>query len=77
MTEKLFLEMEVSFGEIFFSHLAGYITAAKHGLTEMELLDIMSCDQKARKKIDLFCARSVSCLRFNILGYGSCEQEMV
>ena len=48
MTEKLFLDMEASFGETFFGCLAGYITATKHGLTEMELLDIMSCNQQVR-----------------------------
>ena len=48
MTEKFFLDMEMSFGEVFFGRLAGYITATKHGLTEMELLDVMSCSQQVK-----------------------------
>lgn len=46
MTEGVFRSLEAKFGEVFFSHLAAYISATKYGLTEMELLDVLSCDQK-------------------------------
>lgn len=51
MTERFFCALEAEFGEVFFSHLAGYISATKYGLTEMELLDVMSCDQQVRTKL--------------------------
>ncbi len=44
MTEKKFRELEDEFGELFFSHAAGYISASKYGLTEMEILEILSVD---------------------------------
>lgn len=55
MTERFFCALEVKFGEVFFSHLAGYISATKYGLTEMELLDVMSCDQQVASHLPKLC----------------------
>lgn len=49
MTRKFFLEMETEFGELFFGSLAGYITVAKYGLTETEIMDALSCNQQVRE----------------------------
>ena len=46
ITEKIFQNMEVKFGKVFFSRVASYITGPQYGLTEMELLDVLSCDQQ-------------------------------
>ena len=46
MTEKFFRNLEADFGRTFVRCLAGYVTAAKYGLTEMELIDILSCNKK-------------------------------
>ncbi|XP_061186244.1 NACHT and WD repeat domain-containing protein 2-like [Saccostrea echinata] len=42
--DQLFQKMETKYGRIFVSRTLGYITAAKHGLSEFELEDILSCD---------------------------------
>jgi hypothetical protein len=36
--------LEEKFGHYFVSQALGYITAAKYGLSEMELLDILASD---------------------------------
>lgn len=46
MTEQFFRGVEAKFGRIFTRHTLGYISAAKNGLTEMELLDILACDDE-------------------------------
>lgn len=53
MTERFFSGLEAEFGAIFIGHLAGYISATKYGLTEMELLDVLSCDKQVRTTITL------------------------
>jgi len=42
----LFCNLEDRVGFILVSHSLGYITAAKSGLSEMELMDLLACDQK-------------------------------
>ncbi|XP_062599748.1 NACHT domain- and WD repeat-containing protein 1-like, partial [Saccostrea cucullata] len=42
--DKLFEKMETKHGYVFVSRTLGYITAAKHGVSEFELEDILSCD---------------------------------
>jgi len=42
----LFSRLEDEHGCAFVSHTLGYITAAKYGLTESELLDVLTCDLK-------------------------------
>ena len=46
ITEGFFHRLEAEFGAILFGHLAGYLSATKYGLTEMELLDVLSHDQQ-------------------------------
>ena len=46
----LFSELEDERGCVFVSHALGYITAAKYGLTESELLDILTCDADVSTK---------------------------
>ena len=43
--EKIFDDLEAEFGK-FFSKTASYISASKHGLTEMEILDLLSCNSQ-------------------------------
>lgn len=43
--------METQFGKVFFGSLAGYVTAPKYGLTEMELLDVMSCNKQVYNRL--------------------------
>ena len=46
MVEDLFDNLEERVGFVLVSHSLGYITAAKSGLSEMELMDLLACDQK-------------------------------
>lgn len=46
MVKQFIKGIEVKFGLVFTRHTLGYISAAKHGLTEMELLDILACDDE-------------------------------
>ena len=43
---SVFERVERRFGWQFVNHALGYITAGKHGISEPELLDILSCDEK-------------------------------
>lgn len=42
--DKLFISLENKHGELFVARALGYVTVAKHGLSEFELEDILSCD---------------------------------
>lgn len=42
--DKLFRSLENKHGELFVARALGYVTVAKHGLSEFELEDILSCD---------------------------------
>ena len=46
MVEGLFGDLEERVGYTLVSHSLGYITAAKSGLSEMELMDLLVCDEK-------------------------------
>ena len=46
----LFSELEDEQGCVFVSHALGYITTAKYGLTESELLDVLTCDADVSTK---------------------------
>ena len=50
MIDCLFSELEDEQGCVFVSHALGYITATKYGLTECELLDILTCDADVSTK---------------------------
>ena len=50
MIDCLFSELEDEQGCVFVSHALGYITATKYGLTECELLDILTCDANVSTK---------------------------
>ena len=43
---KLFERIENQHGKILVSHALGYVTAAKGGLSEAELEDLLSLDEK-------------------------------
>ena len=51
--EGLFASLEEKFGHCFVSQALGYITAAKYGLSEMELLDILASD----KEVSALCGK--------------------
>ena len=40
----MFTLLEEKYGHVLISHLFGYITASKYGLTESEILDVLSLD---------------------------------
>eukprot|EP00057_Strongylocentrotus_purpuratus_P006352 XP_011660826.1 PREDICTED: NACHT and WD repeat domain-containing protein 1-like [Strongylocentrotus purpuratus] len=44
--KNLFQELEEHHGLIFVAHALGYLTAGKSGLTEAEIEDVLSCDDK-------------------------------
>ena len=46
----LFSELEDEQGCVFVSHALGYIATAKYGLTESELLDVLTCDADVSTK---------------------------
>lgn len=46
MTEQFFGCIEEEFGQQFVCRTLGYITAVKHGLSEVELLDILTSDKE-------------------------------
>jgi len=48
LTKKFFQDLESEFGIVVVSRLASYLSSSRHGLTEMELLDLMSSDAQAR-----------------------------
>ena len=45
---KLFERIENQHGKVLVSHALGYVTAAKGGLSEAELEDLLSLDEKVR-----------------------------
>lgn len=45
-------------GRLFVSHFIGYLTAAKLGLSESELLDIMSIDEILLEDVDMKCSET-------------------
>ena len=47
----LFSKLEEEHGCVFVSHTLGYITATRYGLTECELLDILTCDLEVDEHI--------------------------
>lgn len=55
MVEALLQHLEGTFGFAFVSHAFGYISVAKHGLTEVELLDILSSDKEVRRDNKCVC----------------------
>lgn len=48
ITRNFFQSLETEFGKMIISRLVSYISSSKHGLTEMEVLDIMSSDPQVR-----------------------------
>ena len=53
--EGLFASLKEMFGHCFVSQALGYITAAKYGLSEMELLDILASD----KEVSALCGKKI------------------
>ena len=46
IVEALFIKLEETVGFSFASHSLAYITAAKSGLSETELMELLACDQE-------------------------------
>lgn len=44
--EALFIKVEENVGYAFVSHSLAYITAAKSGLSETELMELLACDDE-------------------------------
>ncbi|KAK8749008.1 hypothetical protein OTU49_015633 [Cherax quadricarinatus] len=55
----VFDDLERSYGQVEVSHMLGYLTAAKHGLSDSEMLDILSCDEDVLEKVLLHCSPPV------------------
>ena len=53
--EGIFASLEEKFGHCLVSQALGYITAAKYGLSEMELLDILASD----KEVSALCGKKI------------------
>ncbi|XP_045104205.1 NACHT domain- and WD repeat-containing protein 1-like isoform X3 [Portunus trituberculatus] len=47
----VFDELEETYGKVEVSHTLGYLTAAKHGLSDSEMIDILSCDEAVLEKV--------------------------
>ncbi|XP_065903262.1 NACHT domain- and WD repeat-containing protein 1-like isoform X2 [Dysidea avara] len=62
MVEGLFGDLEERVGYTLVSHSLGYITAAKSGLSEMELMDLLVCDEKVCTEV--FNSPSLNGLRY-------------
>lgn len=46
----MFVRLEVKHGKVLVSHALGYITCAgPHGISGVELLDVLSCDDEVAK----------------------------
>ena len=50
----LFENLEKKFGYTLVSHALGYITVGQHGLTEFEIEDVLSCDDKVLDEVYKF-----------------------
>ena len=50
---SLFTLLEEKYGRVLISHLFEYITASKYGLTEPEILDILSLDAEVHEMTGL------------------------
>ena len=46
IVEALFIELEENVGFSFVSHSLAYITAAKSGISETELMELLACDEE-------------------------------
>ena len=46
IVEALFIKVEENVGYAFVSHSLAYITAAKSGLSEAELMELLTCDDE-------------------------------
>lgn len=46
VVEALFIKLEENVGFAFVSHSLAYITAAKSGLSETELMELLACDEE-------------------------------
>ena len=46
MLESLFDDLEATHGKVLVSHVLAYLTAAQFGLSEPEILDILSTDEE-------------------------------
>lgn len=46
IVEALFIKLEENVGLSFVSHSLAYITAAKSGLSETELMELLACDEE-------------------------------
>ncbi|XP_076043047.1 NACHT domain- and WD repeat-containing protein 1 isoform X2 [Oratosquilla oratoria] len=47
----VFDDLEEKYGTIEVSHTLGFLTAAKHGLSDSEMIDILSCDEAVLERI--------------------------
>jgi len=46
IVEAMFVKLEKNVGPAFVSHSLAYITAAKGGLSETELMELLACDEE-------------------------------
>lgn len=59
LINAVFDELEAAYGQVEVSHTLGYLTAAKHGLSDSEMIDILSCDEAVLEKIFVHCTPPV------------------
>ncbi|XP_069171975.1 NACHT domain- and WD repeat-containing protein 1 isoform X2 [Procambarus clarkii] len=55
----VFDHLEHTYGQVEVSHTLGYLTAAKHGLSDSEMIDILSCDETVLEKVFVHCTPPV------------------
>ena len=44
--DELYKRQEGKFGHVFVAHALGYLTCARGGLTQLEMEDVLSCDDE-------------------------------
>ena len=65
---KLLDRIENQHGKILVSHALGYLTAAKSGLSEAELEDLLSLDEKVKIRASFNGAQTLASLVIKYLG---------
>ena len=63
---ELFERMERQHGQILVNHTLAYITAAKNGLTESELEDILSCDDEVLEDVYQYWVTKVLLIKASV-----------
>ena len=75
--EELFKLQESKFGAVFVSHALGYLTCARGGLTQLEMEDILSCDDEVLNEVYKYHDPPLQeCIRIPSLMWARLENEL-